>query len=854
MKLEKKINITVYGGFGSGKSSLINALLGEDILSTGFLPDLMNCSAPVEIQYGMVPRAVAYDYNGNIISEYETYDELKDDSESEYDFESHTLKGKYLKLKKVAVFYPWSVDKKWTITELAASEYTDNSEVLAHSDLIIYVMRSDYAYTREDEKNLRKIQETTDIPVILVANSSGIPSSVQFDKLRECLSSVRDRYSNIIEILNLSLSNKLENNYGRNTIEDLKNVINWFSLDISIQESFFFLERIIDTQTNSEEMTRALSKLKKRYEDPEFKLAVIGNFSAGKSTFLNALFGRELLSVSNLPTTAIPTYIRWNKNSVKGISVNERNTINANDPIIVIEMEDGSEYPLVGRSRRKFQKETGIELPGDIGEMIDYITTSSSLIGKIRKIEMYFYERDGFENFCIIDTPGINPGDEESKEHIIQTQSVLKDEADAAIILYTAKDTMSKNTSKFMEDNAVHLMGDAIVVLTKMDLAPEKEIPKIIKFTTRLIKEQFHQDVPCVYSISAGEAIEYITGRDRSKEAAEWSHAFDDTIQAIMSQLKSRRNAIVSSRMAVLLAKLIEQLSSCIEEENRTLLKEKNALDVASIQNLNDEFAIIYEEYSRELDLLVDSSHSSIENVVEQCVQDRCNKICSEISQATNRSRLNWCLNEYYKSIISGVDGEIVSKLNDGLMPRIDSLNQSYSEQVEECLTKYNKYLGRVDSRSVGVMSGMITSTAVSDTSGTESSFLGDHAALLAAAGVVMLAPGLNILILAGGFLWDAVRFDSKRDEAKKNVQSNLNDYKKKLIKSCNQSFSQMEQQNKDWANNLLSDYKKKYRIAFSQAEAAYNQHMADIEEKLETNNYNIDIMNSLKEKLANGE
>ena len=63
-----------------------------------------------------------------------------------------------------------------------------------------------------------------------------------------------------------------------------------------------------------------------------------------------------------------------------------------------------------------------------------------------------------------------------------------------------------------------------------------------------------------------------------------------------------------------------------------------------------------------------------------------------------------------------------------------------------------------------------------------------------------------------------------------------------------------MEQQNKDWANNLLSDYKKKYRIAFSQAEAAYNQHMADIEEKLETNNYNIDIMNSLKEKLANGE
>ncbi len=41
----------------------------------------------------------------------------------------------------------------------------------------------------------------------------------------------------------------------------------------------------------------------------EFSIAVIGEFSRGKSTFLNNLFGTEILPVSDLPTTAVLTKI-----------------------------------------------------------------------------------------------------------------------------------------------------------------------------------------------------------------------------------------------------------------------------------------------------------------------------------------------------------------------------------------------------------------------------------------------------------------------------------------------------------------------------------------------------------------
>lgn len=46
-----------------------------------------------------------------------------------------------------------------------------------------------------------------------------------------------------------------------------------------------------------------------RLHDPEFRLAIVGDFSCGKSTFPNAFIGEELLTTDNLQTTAIPTEI-----------------------------------------------------------------------------------------------------------------------------------------------------------------------------------------------------------------------------------------------------------------------------------------------------------------------------------------------------------------------------------------------------------------------------------------------------------------------------------------------------------------------------------------------------------------
>jgi len=53
-----------------------------------------------------------------------------------------------------------------------------------------------------------------------------------------------------------------------------------------------------------------LRNLLERLREQRFHLAVLGQFKRGKSTLLNALLGEEVLPVSVIPLTAIPTFIR----------------------------------------------------------------------------------------------------------------------------------------------------------------------------------------------------------------------------------------------------------------------------------------------------------------------------------------------------------------------------------------------------------------------------------------------------------------------------------------------------------------------------------------------------------------
>ena len=72
------------------------------------------------------------------------------------------------------------------------------------------------------------------------------------------------------------------------------------------------IESLISSHLSGEKKLTLLdkyTKLSNRVADSKFYLAVVGEFSSGKSTFINALLRKRLLKEAVKPTTAAATFI-----------------------------------------------------------------------------------------------------------------------------------------------------------------------------------------------------------------------------------------------------------------------------------------------------------------------------------------------------------------------------------------------------------------------------------------------------------------------------------------------------------------------------------------------------------------
>lgn len=122
-------------------------------------------------------------------------------------------------------------------------------------------------------------------------------------------------------------------------------------------------------------------------ENNEFKITIVGEFSSGKSTFLNAIIGKDILPHGVKETTAAVTYIH-------NVPQNDRRL---NKAVI------------------HFREETMKDITLDVGEnrnaLVDYVTTSVKkyhVVQDIVSVDIYVHFADIEDPIVLIDTPGMN--------------------------------------------------------------------------------------------------------------------------------------------------------------------------------------------------------------------------------------------------------------------------------------------------------------------------------------------------------------------------------------------------------------------------------------------------------------
>ena len=198
----------------------------------------------------------------------------------------------------------------------------------------------------------------------------------------------------------------------------------------------------------NEGAAKAIESVYVRGTRNRFSVAVVGEFSRGKSTFINNLLGRKILPVGDLPTTALLTRIRFN-NVEKLVHFNQRNQKVADLPLSQ-DSWDGLVAENFGKS-----DPTGTVFAGVKSEWL------------------------GRNNIEIMDTPGA--GDLEAKRARIIGDALLG--CDGAIITVTATGAMSMSEKLFIEQRLLSRKTPfMMLIITKLDLIRKAEREKIIQY------------------------------------------------------------------------------------------------------------------------------------------------------------------------------------------------------------------------------------------------------------------------------------------------------------------------------------------------------------------------------------
>jgi small GTP-binding protein len=212
---------------------------------------------------------------------------------------------------------------------------------------------------------------------------------------------------------------------------------------------------------------RVERELVKKLEEDRFHLVVVGEFNHGKSSFVNALLGENVLPVGVTPTTAAIHHLR-----------------HADQPEATIVLQSGARESLPFAEARQFAVGGGRS-----ADEIDYLE-----VGYPAKLLE--------ERILLVDTPGVN---DLSLQRADITYSYIP-RADAVLFLLDAGQILKESERQFLQDKLLKASRDKIVfVITKWDILNDDEKAEALAYARQQLANLVKD--PVVFPISAETAL-----------------------------------------------------------------------------------------------------------------------------------------------------------------------------------------------------------------------------------------------------------------------------------------------------------------------------------------------------------
>lgn len=402
------------------------------------------------------------------------------------------------------------------------------------------------------------------------------------------------------------------------------------------------------------EQIEAFGTLIKNTEEGRFSIMVVGEYSAGKSTFLNALMHEKFLDSFSDETTANLNFLKSVKDSPSG------------SPMIRVNYKDGRQEVSDDVSFENIQK---------------YVSTKGvNVAAEIDNVEIYLDSQFLNDGVDLIDSPGLN-GVKELHADITKNQMKA---SHAAIFMFRATQPGSK--SDFQALHTLKRSCKSIInVLNRIDEAAkagEETVEDIVEKLKSNYKQQFpDESIPEIWPISAYKALVARSQKDlvyndklthTPEERAHYLETsriedFENRLMRYITKGEKAKNELMSP---------VEKVISSSEDTISDLEAEKETLNGKySSDEINEQISKVQEEIKNikstieakkvDVERTISDAVRNAKNSIKSDTKDIKNAILSNLECETEMTSLENNASNYVSRIVSKYDSTLSDALSD---------------------------------------------------------------------------------------------------------------------------------------------------------------------------------------------
>lgn len=365
-------------------------------------------------------------------------------------------------------------------------------------------------------------------------------------------------------------------------------------------------------------------ELREKLESNTFNLVVLGQFKRGKTSFINALLGMDILPVAVVPLTSVATILTYGEALRVRVHFNDGR-------VSEVKSESLFEY-VTEKANPKNEKDVSrvvVAYPSD-------------------------YLKDGVR---IIDTPGVGS----VYQHNTDVAYQYLPKSDAALFLLSVDQPLSQAELDFLKD--VKQYADKIFfLLNKVDFFSEGDIKESLAFSGNVLREAKGADVK-IYPVSARLALEGKTSGSEEQLQKSGLPAFSGMLNRFLMEEKG--NVLITS-VANNLLRTISQARFEIELELKSL--------TTPLEVLKDKIGVFEKkklevvQEKRDMDILLDGQVKAlVKNVIDpdlEKVKKELTPVVMEGLESGYRENKGLQLKELHKVLEERVIGDVKQAYN----------------------------------------------------------------------------------------------------------------------------------------------------------------------------------------------